>query len=205
MRKLFGLGVLVVLLLAADQGARAVAEGKLASRAREAAGGPDSADATITSFPFLGRLLASSSVPRVEVRVTGATAGPLRLAAVEVVATGVTLDRGAMFSGHVRLSEIEGGVVTVELDGPSITGVADLPVTIADGKVRVGTGQVAVDAGVTVNRSGSLVLRVAGLPALTVPVVRTPLIPCAATTVSVEGDRVRLSCEVDELPAVLRR
>lgn len=205
MRKLVGLGVLVALLGVADQGARVVAEGKLASRAREAAGGPDSARATIKSFPFLGRLLASSSVPRVEVRVTGATAGPVRLAAVEVVGTGVTLDRGAMFAGDVRLEDIEGGVVTVELDGPSITEVVDLPVTIADGTVRVGAGQVAVNADVTVNPSGSLVLRLRGLPALTVPLVRTPLIPCAATTVSVEGDRVRLSCEVDELPAVLRR
>jgi len=206
MRKLPALGVLVVLLLGVDQGARLVAQGALASRAREAARDPDSADATITSFPFLGRLLASGSVPRVDVRVTGAAAGPLRLAAVEVEASGVVLDRGALLSGDVRVKAIHRGRVTVELNGMGLTDAVKLPVTIGDGKVRVGReGGVGVAADVEVNRSGSLVLRLAGLPALTVPVVRTPLVPCAATSVSVEGDRVLLSCEVDEFPAALRR
>lgn len=63
----------------------------------------------------------------------------------------------------------------------------------------------AIDADVTVDRTGSIVLRLAGLPALTVAVVRTPLVPCADTTVSVQGERVRLSWGVDELAAVLRR
>lgn len=205
MRKLLALAVLAVLLLAADQGARVVAEGKLASRAREAAGGPDSAEATITSFPFLGRLLASGSVPQVAVRVTGARAGPLRLAAVEVDAWDVSLDRDSLLSGDVRLRDIERGVVAVELDASAITGVVDLPVGITDGRVRVGTGAAAVAATVTVDGDGALVLSVAGLRTLTVPVIRTPLFPCAATSVSVDDDRVRLSCEVDELPAVLRR
>ncbi|MGI8685720.1 MAG: LmeA family phospholipid-binding protein [Acidimicrobiales bacterium] len=205
MRKLLGLAVLAVLLLAVDQGARLVAEGELASRAREAAGDPDGADATITSFPFLGRLLVSGSVPRVAVRVTGAKAGLLRLAVVEVNASGVSLDRDSLFSGDVRLQDIDRGVVAMELDASAITDFVDLPVTIAGGKVRVGVGAVAVDAGVTVNSSGSLVLRLAGLPTVTVPVVRTALVPCAATDVVVDGDRVRLSCEVDELPAALRR
>ena len=205
MRKLLALGVLVLLLLIADQAARVVAEGKLASRARVAAGDSASADATIASFPFLGRLLASGSVPRVTVRVTGAEAGPVRLAAVEVEATGVALDRSALLSGKVRLHGIAGGAVAVELDSAALTETLKVPVTIADGKVLVGRGAVAVEATAEVSRAGSLVLRLARLPALTVPVVRTPLIPCAATTVGVRDDRVRLSCEVDELPAVLRR
>jgi hypothetical protein len=95
--------------------------------------------------------------------------------------------------------------VAVELDASPNTDVVDLPVRIADGGVRVGNDTVGVDAGVTVDADGSLVLRVAGLRTLRVPLVRTPLIPCAATQVTVSDDRVRLSCEVDELPEVLRR
>lgn len=204
MRKLVTLGLGAVLLVVVDQGTRLVAESQLAARAGRAAGGPDSAEASITSFPFLVRLLTAGSVPRVEVRVTGASAGPLRLAAVEVRADGVALDRGALLSGDVRLEEIDHGLVAVELDGRSLAEAIHLPVTIRDGQVRVGAGRLAVTAGVEVHR-GSLVLRLVGLRALTVPVVRTPLVPCAATSVSVEGDRVRLSCEVDRLPAVLRR
>lgn len=205
MRKLLALAFVVLLLLVADQAARVVAEAKLATRAREAARSPDSADATITSFPFLGRLLLSGSVPRVKVRVTGAEAGPLRLAVVEVEGTGVALDRSALLSGGIRLQGIETGVVAVELDGAALTEALHVPVSVAGGKVLVGAGPAAVEAGVEVNRAGTLTLRLAGLPALTVPVVRTPLIPCAVTVVSVRGDRARLSCQVDELPAVLRR
>lgn len=205
MRKLAALVVLAVLVLAADQGARVVAERTLAARARAASRGPDSAEATIRSLPFLGRLVASGSVPSVAVRVTGAMAGPVRLAAVDVVATGVRLDRRALLGGHVRLNSIEAGMVSVELDGPSITGVVDLPVTVAGGRVTVGAAGVGVDAEVALDRRGALVLRVAGLEALSVPVVRTALVPCAATSVAVVGDRVRLTCEVDELPDALRR
>jgi len=87
LRKLLSLAILAVLLLGIDQGARALAEGKLASRARQAAGSQASAEATIASFPFLVRLLTSGSVPRVEVRVNNARAGVLRLSAVDVRAT----------------------------------------------------------------------------------------------------------------------
>ena len=205
MRKLLALAMLVLVLLAVDQAARVFAEGKLAARAREAAGGPESADAAITSFPFLGRLTASGSVERVAVRVVGASAGPLRVAAVEVEAWGVSLDRSSLLSGEVRLHDIDRGVVAVELDASAITDVVNLPVRITDGIVRVGNEAVGVNAGVTVDAGGALVLRVAGLRTLTVPVVRTPLIPCSATEVTVRGDRVRLSCEVVELPAALRR
>lgn len=199
------LGVVGVLVLGLDQGARLVAEGQLASRAREAARNPESAESTITSFPFLGRLLLLGSVPRVRVRVTAAAAGPLRLAAVEVEGSGIRVDRLALRSGDVRLEGIDRGSVTVELDSGAISEAVGLPVAVADGRVQVGTGAVRGEAGVEVDGDGSLVLRAAGLSGLRVPVARTPLVPCAVTEASVHGDRVRLRCEVDELPVALRR
>lgn len=194
----------VLLLLVVDQGARLVAEGQLAARAREAATDPGSVDASITSFPFIGRLLAAGSVPRVSIRVDDSRAGPVRLAAVVVEADGVELDRGAMFSGEVRVQAIDRGLVAVELDANGLTDALKVPVTVGDGQVRVGVRGVGVRAEVQV-KEGVLGLRVAGLSALEVAIVRTPLIPCAATSVVVAGDRVRLSCELDELPAVLRK
>lgn len=205
MRKLVLLAAFVGLLVAGDLVATRVAEGALSDRAREAAGGAASAEATITSWPFVGRLLASGRVARVEVRVEGMSAGPLRLASVEVDASGVAVDRGALFSGGVRLEGIERGSVTVELDAGALAGTLDLPVTIEDGQVRVEVAGVAATARVDVGPEGGLVLRAAGLPGLTVPIVRTRLNPCEATSVAVEGDRVRLTCELDELPEILRR
>ena len=204
MRKLVALGVLVMVLIAIDQVARLYAENQLAARAREAGDGSASAEASIRSFPFLGRLLVSGSVPEAEVRATGTRVGPLRVAVVEVEASGVELDRDAMLVGDVRLDAIDRGRVTVELDGAALTEALDLPVTISDGVLRVARAGVPVSASVALDQ-GDLVVDVAGLPAVRVPVGDTPLVPCAATGVSIAGGRVRLSCEVDELPAVLKR
>ena len=204
MRKLLVLALLGVVLAIVDQGARIFAEGELAARAEEAATDESGASAEITSFPFLGRLAASGSVEHVRVRVEGPRAGPLRLATVVVDASGVTLDRGRLASGQVRLEGIERGTVTAEVDGGALAEVVKLPVRVADGAVQVEVGGATVTAAASVD-DGSLVLRVSGLPALRVPVVRTALIPCAVTTLAVVGDRVRLACEVDELPAALRR
>ncbi len=204
MRKLVLLGLVAVVLVVADQSARLAAEGRLASRARDAATDEDSATADITSFPFLGRLFISGSVARVRVRVDGPRAGPLRLAAVVVDASGVVLDRGRLVKGDVRVDDIDRGSVAVEIDGAALAETLRLPVTVRDGQVRLSVGGVAVPAAAAVDE-GTLVLRVGGLPAFRVPVVRTPLVPCTLATLTVTDDRVRMSCEMDELPSALRR
>ena len=113
MRKLVVAVIVLVLLAVLDQVPRLLAEAKLASRAQEAAPGAESADASITSWPFVGRLLTLGEMSRVVVRVHGVDAGPLRLASVEVRATGVVLDRTALVSGDVRVEGIRRGTVTV--------------------------------------------------------------------------------------------
>ena len=204
MRKLVLLGLVAVVLVVADQSARLAAEGRLASRARDAATDEDSATAAITSFPFLGRLFVSGSVARVRIRVDGPRAGPLRLAAVVVEASGVVLDRARLVQGDVRVQDIDRGSVAVEIDGAALAETLRLPVTVRDGQVRLDVGGVAVPAAAEVD-DGTLVLRVGGLPAFRVPVVRTPLVPCTLATLTVTNDRVRMSCEMDELPSALRR
>ena len=204
MHKLVLLGLLALVLVVVDHGARLAAEGKLASRAGDAATDEDSATADIESFPFLGRLLASGSVDRVRVRVQAPRAGPLRLAAVVVDASGVVVNRGGLMEGDVRVEGIDRGSVAVEIDGAALAETLRLPVTVNDGLVRVGVRGVSVPAAAEVD-DGTLVLRVAGLPAFRVPVVRTSLVPCTLATLRVTGDRVRMSCEMDELPSALRR
>lgn len=204
MRKVIVLALLGVVLAAVDQGARVFAEAELAARAGEAATDESATSASITSFPFLGRLLVSGSVAEVRVRVDGPTAGGLRLSTVVVEASGVALDRSRLTSGQVRVEDIDSGSVAVEVDGAALAEAVNLPVTIGDGRVGIGVGGATVTADAAIE-DGSLVLRVAGAPALRVPVVRTALVPCAVTTLAVVGERVRLACEVDELPEALRR
>jgi len=203
-RKLLALGILVSVLGAVDQGARVLAENKLEERAKAEAQGASSVKARISSFPFLGRLLLSGSVPKVEVRAEGSALNGVLTGAVQVDLREVRLKRGAMFAGSVRIERIDGGTVAVELDAPAIGRVLKLPVTVGNGEVRVTVAGRTVAAQASV-AAGALVLAVAGLPALTVSIARNGLINCTAANVAVDGDVIRLTCEVDEVPPALRR
>jgi len=203
MRKLLFLALLAALLVGADLAAKSVAEKRIEDRAEEAAGAGASATATIGSFPFLGRLLVSGSVPEVSVRASGVEAGPLTLRAVTVDLDGVKLDRDALFGGDVQLRDIDRGRVTVELDSGVLSRVLDVPITIEDGTVGVEVAGQRVTARAEV-REGALVVNVEGLPALTVPIVRTELSPCDVAGVEVRGDRLLLSCQIADVPEALQ-
>lgn len=204
MKKLLALGIVLTALGALDQGARVFAENKLEERARAEVDGVGSVDASISSFPFLGRLLVSGSVPRVEVRADKSELGDLLTADLEVELRGVELDRNALFSGSVKLRDIDAGTVTVELDAAGLGRVLRVPVTIAGGEVRVTVAGRTI-AGRATMSAGALLLEVAGLPAFRVPIARNGLITCTAANAEIKGDTIRLTCEVDEIPPALRR
>lgn len=204
MRKLLVLGIVLTVLGAIDQGARLFAENKLEEKARAEVRGASSVDAGISSFPFLGRLLVSGSVPTVAVRAERTALNDLLSAAVEVDMRGVQLDRDQLFSGNVKLRGIDSGAITVELDAAGLSRVLKLPVEIAGGEVRVTVAGRTISAGVTMD-AGALVLEVAGLRTLRVPIARNDLINCVAANAEVTGDIVRLTCRIDEVPPALRR
>lgn len=199
MRKLAFLAVLVALLSGVDLAARAAAEARLARRAAEAAGEQATAEATIGSFPFLPRLLLAGSAGDVRVRAETVTAGPLLLDAVEVDLEGVELDRSALYGGQVRLRDIDGGTVTVELDAVQVTDALDVPVRLAAGVAQVVVAGQPVTAEVAVD-GGAVVLTVAGLAPLRLELPLTELSPCRAARVRLEGARLLVSCRVTDVP-----
>lgn len=203
MRKLLFVAFILAVLAGADVAARGAAERRLEERAVRAAGGVGAtATAEVGSFPFLPRLLLTGSVPDVRVRAQPVTAGPLTLAAVEVDLDGVVLDRSALYGGQVRLRGIDGGTVTVELDAGVLTEALGVPVEIAEGALKVaGAGLPVVARAEVVD--GTLVVSAAGVAALRLAVPRTELSPCRAAEVTVVGDRLRLVCRIEAVPAGL--
>jgi len=203
-KKLIALGILVTVLGAADQGARIFAENKLEERARAEARGAASVKASISSFPFLGRLLLSGSISNVELRAERTELNGALTGAVEIDLHGVTLKRDALFSGDVQLEGISGGTIAVELDTAAIGRVLNLPVTVSDGQVRLTVAGRTIAAQTSVS-NGALLLQVSGFAPFRVPIARTDLFNCTAANVTVKGDVIRLTCEVDEVPPALRR
>lgn len=187
-----------------DLSARRLAENRLEDRARSEAGQPGSVDARIRSFPFLARLVLSSTVAEVDVHLLDVDTGRLDLAAVDVDLRGVRLDRDKMFSGDAELEDIDRGTVTVELDAAAIQRVINLPVSISGDRITVRYRGVSVSARAEAGEDGALVLRAGRLPPLIVPVTRSRLVSCVAARATVVNDRVRLACDITEVPPGLR-
>ena len=99
--------VLGILLVGADFAAKAYATNQLRDRAEAAVRAATSSSASITSFPFLGRLLIAGSVQEVRVQVGPAAAGRLTFASVAVDLHDVHVDRNRLIrQREVRLTGI---------------------------------------------------------------------------------------------------
>lgn len=196
--------VLGLLLTAGDVLAKKTAEKQIADRARSGAGANASAESHISSFPFVGRIVVSGSVPEVDLRVDKAVVGDLTLTWVDVDLRGVRLDRHQLFSDQkAEIKRISSGRLTIALDSAALSALAHQPVTVGDGQISLRVGGRAVQATPAVDGHGQLTLKVDPLPALPLRLPRSDLVPCAATTVQVDGDTVELTCPFRDVPPAL--
>ena len=203
MRKLLLVAVLALLLLvAADFGARQVAEEQIAERVAAAEGVQGQAEVEITSFPFVGRVLASGTVTDLSVSVDEVQAERVRFAAVAVDLDEVRVSRSELLSDRrVVLQDVGRGRARAEMTEQELSRLIDLPVTLERGRARVRVGGQVVTATASV-RDNVLRVSVAGVqaPAITIP--KLPLVPCVADVELLPG-RLRLSCQLDQVPPEL--
>jgi hypothetical protein len=190
------------LLVAADVGARAVAESQIRDRVVVAAGPAGETSARIDSFPFLGRLLTAGDVSRIRVAASEVRVEELTLARVALDLHGVKLDRDRLFSEQkVVLSDLDRGTARAEVTADQLSERLGLPITLESGRARVRVAGQTVTATASVE-DNQLRLSVAGftVPRLRIP--RIPLLPCVADAEILPG-RIRLTCTVDRIPAEL--
>ena len=198
------LPVLVViagLLVAGDVGARRYATGQISDRISASVPEASGVHSRIHSFPFLGRLLISGNVPEIGTHIDHlVVVAGLSFSDLDVDLHDVTIDRHAMLSHRqVRLTKIGRGTVSVGLTQESLTSELGRPVHITAGGVLVTVvGTSAVQASVSIN-GRQLVVRAAGLPALSVPLPTTKLFPCEPQVALVAG-RAVFSCTFAGIP-----
>ncbi|MDP1806936.1 MAG: LmeA family phospholipid-binding protein [Acidimicrobiales bacterium] len=196
------LALLAGLLVAADVGARSVAESQIRDRVVIAAGPAGETAARITSFPFLLRLFTAGDVSRIRVSAADVTVEGLTLARVALDLHGVTLDRDRLLSEQkVVLTALDRGTATAELTAAQLSERLGVAVTLESGRARVRiAGQtVTATASISDNR---LRLTVAGVNVPTLRIPRLPLLPCVADAEILPG-RIRMTCSVDQIPAEL--
>lgn len=193
---------MVGLLVAADIGARSVAESQLRDRVAAAVSPGGTTSARISSFPFLPRLLISGDVARIQVATADVTVDRLTFARVSVDLQDVTLDRSRLFDERtVVLESLGRGTATAEVTQDRLSEALGVPVTLEAGRVRVRVAGAQVTANASVS-DNTLRVTVAGLsvPALKIP--KLALLPCVADAVVLPG-RIRLTCSVDQVPPEL--
>ncbi len=204
MRRLIALSVFVALLGVGDYSARAFAQSKVNERAQQEAPPGSTASATVGGFPFLPRLLLSSKVSHVGVHVENVSAKVITFAAVDLDLSGVKLDRNRLLNDRkARIISIDHGTVAAVITQEALSEALRVPVTIANGQMSVTVlgKPIAVTPGVSNN--GRLTLTGTGIAsAFTLAIPATDYMPCISD-VTVLAARIRLSCEIDEIPPAL--
>lgn len=187
------LAVVAALFVAADVGLRRLGEVQIESTAARRAPQSDP-EATIRAFPFTPGLLASGSVPEVRVRLDRVGRGAVQFTAVRLVLHGVEISRNALLSRRrVELESIDRGTVSADLSVPALTEALN--------RQEVRTLRQAGAVGARLS-DGRLVVTARGAEVFSVRVPKTPLVPCEGD-INLVGDRVQVTCTLDEIPPEL--
>jgi hypothetical protein len=205
------LGIAAVVLLAllgvADIGARVYAQDRVAHQIDQRVPGASSS-VSISSFPFVAKLLMSGKVDKITARVNHANAGQFTFDRVDVALNGVRLNRNQLFNGqHVQVDGISVGTVKADLSEGAVNQALQAVREPAVVHLVQGAADVTV-AGVTVPSQLALVnnqlqIRVAG-QLVTVPIPKLPVLPCAATVAVVPG-HLLVSCTFHQAPSAFLR
>lgn len=206
--------VVLLALIVGDQAAKSWAESKLAERAAAYYPPGAGSSASIRSFPFLGRLLISGSVPRVDVSLDDVRFQAVVLRQLSLQVSDVEVDRSDLFEGRVRLLDIGEGRIRATLDGPSLAEATGFDVRFRPGQVEVHQrlrGVNVVAKGQLTVKGNVVTVTPTSVQGLSVPLSRfaisyripgVEVLPCQAETEILEGAAV-LSCDVTDIPAAL--
>jgi hypothetical protein len=201
-RKLVIAALVMALLLALDQVAKSYAQSTVASAVEARVQGVSEVDADIDSFPFLGRLLVSGTVSELDLAFTDVKGHGIDVARLRIAATGIELDRGVLFGErHARIRDVDTVSARATITEAEIRRVSGADVRLVDGEATVSAAGVRATADVDVV-DGRVQMKVGSLPAISVPVPDSELLPCEVQAKVVER-ALELSCTSHELPAIV--
>jgi hypothetical protein len=206
--------VILLALIVGDQAAKSWAESQLAERAAAYYPPGSGSSASIRSFPFIGRLLISGSVPKVDVNLDDLRFQAVVVRQLSLKVSDVKLDRSDLFDGRVRLLDVGQGRLQATIDGQSLAKATGFDVRFTPGQVEVhqkiqgvdvvAKGQLAVKGNlVTVTPTSVQGLSVpASRFAISYRIPGIELLPCQADVEIIQNAAV-LSCAVSDIPAAL--
>src|SRR5438067_7916206 len=206
--------VILLALVVADRAAKGWAESKLAERAAAYYPPGSGSSASIHSFPFVGRLLVSGSVPRVDVNLDDLRVDPVLIRQLSIHVTDVKLNRSELFHGRVHLDDVGSGKMVATIDGPSLARAAGLDLRFTPGVVSVHEKIQGVDVtakGKVAVKGNVVTVTPTSVEGLNVPASRfvvsyripgIEILPCQADVKIVQNGIV-VSCNLVDVPPAL--
>jgi hypothetical protein len=155
---------------------------------------------SISSFPFLGYLAASGTVPALRADVSGVEVGSLRIETVDLRVRDLKVSRSKLVHRQIQVLSIREGSVVAKVSQSALDAFSHVPVTI--GRGTVGVAGVDIPAQVTVSKAAVTVSVAHGLATIRVPVPDLDILPCVGTAQLVPG-ALELSCTFRSLPGFL--
>ena len=194
---LVSLGLLLVLLVAIDIGAKIAVERISARELRNAdeinAG---SVETSVDSFPFLGRLLLSGETSFF-IALDDVTDRGVTIERIEFDVDGLVFNRGEALDRRVRIDDVGQVRASVVIHEDTITETAGVPVDLEPGS--------ATAAGVTVGVAvvgREIQASVPGVGAVSFAIPSTDYLPCEPA-LAIAEDRLEVSCITDTLPPLV--
>ena len=196
------LAAVVALFVLGDVAAKHFAESTIADQIHGHVKGVGSVDASIHSFPFVGRLVVQGKVPRLDLTLTDVTGHGVDVARLDVDARDIELDRSALVgSQHVKIKGLDSMTVTATISEATVRALTKADVRLLDGKATVTVLGKTVDATATVH-GGSIRLVVASTPVASLPVPDSSLLPCQVALRITPG-ALQLACTATTLPKLV--
>ncbi len=195
---LFVLAIIVGIASVADVYVRHRVERDAAARIEQRVPGAH-ASVHISSFPFVGRLATSGTVPDLTAHVTGAGVAGLSFAAIDLDVKDLRVQRSSLLQGKVVVTGLRIAVVHATITQASLDHALGLGVTLGAG--TVGLDGVEVPARLSVE-GNTIRIVVAGLRTLRVPVPVLAVLPCVSAATIAPGV-LQLSCTTTTVPPAL--
>jgi LmeA-like phospholipid-binding len=206
--------VILLALIVGDRAAKGWAESKLAERAAAYYPPGAGSSASIHSFPFIGRLLVSGTVPRVDVNVDDLRVDSVLVRQLSIHITDVKLNRSELFHGRVHLDRVGSGKIVATIDGPSLAKAVGVDLRFTPGEAAVHEKIQGVDVtakGKVAVKGNLITVTPTSVEGLAVPASRfavsyripgIEMIPCQADVKIIEKGIV-VGCTVNDIPPAL--
>jgi hypothetical protein len=204
LRRLVGLVAVLALLAVGfsviDVVVRKSVENSIATQIESRSPG-SSAVVKIPSFPFLGHLAVSGTVPTLDADVTDVAAGPVEITHIDLDVTNLKLDRHQLLHNEVHPLSISSGQVVAVISQASLDALAHLSLRLGQGTISYLGLTIAVH--LTIDDGAVVIALPHGLPHLRVAIPVLDVLPCVDAAAVVPG-ALQLSCHFTTLPGILR-